>query len=300
MLKSHLASIESLLLAFSQVAVNAGHPNLRGGHREWFIREFLENHLPSTLEIGKGEIIDARTQQVEGNNWRPVPDIVLYRRDFPKIQYSRDHVAFLAEGVLATIEVKSKLSREKLLEACIASKKHKELKREKYAFGGRAPAGSYPPITTYAVAYDGPENMSTVIGWLESIATEIGAASSQLVDLIVVFGKGVVFPLNSFKDSIRLERAELEAASQTFPRLANYMREFPDQNELAITSALASDYGDQYWIESCQRSENLGLLFAHLLEIAAQDLGAPSFMHYIHSMLQSGARGHSLFLKHRD
>jgi len=57
MLESHINAIENVLLAQSIAAKNAGHPNLRGGPREWFIRDFLQSHLPSTLEIGQGEII---------------------------------------------------------------------------------------------------------------------------------------------------------------------------------------------------------------------------------------------------
>ncbi len=59
MLRSHLNAIEAVLLAESRAAANAGHPNLRGGPREWFIENFLSTHLPSSLEIGQGEIIDA-------------------------------------------------------------------------------------------------------------------------------------------------------------------------------------------------------------------------------------------------
>lgn len=49
MLISHLNAFEQILIAQSSDAQNAGHPNIRGGPREWFIRDFLENHLPSTL-----------------------------------------------------------------------------------------------------------------------------------------------------------------------------------------------------------------------------------------------------------
>ncbi len=58
MILSHTNAIEKVLLAQSIAANTAGHPNLRGGPREWFIRDFLENHLPSTLQLGQGEIID--------------------------------------------------------------------------------------------------------------------------------------------------------------------------------------------------------------------------------------------------
>ena len=49
MLENHTNAIEKVLLAQSLAARNAGHPNLRGGPREWFIRDFLENHLGAAL-----------------------------------------------------------------------------------------------------------------------------------------------------------------------------------------------------------------------------------------------------------
>jgi len=58
MILSHTNAIEKVLIAQSRAAQHAGHPNLRGGPREWFIHDFLEDHLPSRLEIGQGEIID--------------------------------------------------------------------------------------------------------------------------------------------------------------------------------------------------------------------------------------------------
>jgi hypothetical protein len=54
MIVSHLNAIEKVLIAQSRIADNAGHPNLRGGPREWFIQEYLETHLPTILEIGLG------------------------------------------------------------------------------------------------------------------------------------------------------------------------------------------------------------------------------------------------------
>ena len=107
MLKSHLDYIEKVLLAQSKIARNPGHPNLKGSPREWFIRQFLEDHLPSNLEIGQGEIIDENSRPKQK---RPQVDIIIYRRDMPKIAYSKYDTAYLAEGVMATIESKSYLN----------------------------------------------------------------------------------------------------------------------------------------------------------------------------------------------
>jgi hypothetical protein len=54
-LQAHLDNSESYLLAISKVPSIAGHSLHKGSPREAFIKEFLEEHLPSDLAIGNGE-----------------------------------------------------------------------------------------------------------------------------------------------------------------------------------------------------------------------------------------------------
>lgn len=196
MLESHTNAIEKVLLAQSKAARNAGHPNLRGGPREWFIRQFLENHLPTNLEIGQGEIIDENTRPSPlPKNYRNQVDIAVYRRDLPKIQYSKDNNAYFAEGVIATIESKSKLTKSELKKACIASNNHKNLDRNK-------PLHSFGPISeqilTYVVAYDGPQRIGTVANWINEINEELNLQIANQLDMIIVLGKGGIWKINKF------------------------------------------------------------------------------------------------------
>ena len=62
MLASHINAIEEVLLAQSKTATNAGHPNLRGGRESAVLVILLATHLPSTLEIGQGEIIEVKSK----------------------------------------------------------------------------------------------------------------------------------------------------------------------------------------------------------------------------------------------
>jgi hypothetical protein len=191
MLLSHTNAIERVLIAQSAAAHSAGHPNLRGGPREWFIREFLESHLPTSLEIGQGEIIDEDSQpSPPKGSYRPQVDIVIYRQDLPRITYSRDNIAFLAEGVIATIESKSVLTKKDLKSACQTATVHKSLKRTPplHSFGD-----SPQSILSYVVAFGGPKKMSTVARWLPDIANEMQASHDILIDMIVVLGKGVLW-----------------------------------------------------------------------------------------------------------
>jgi len=202
MLENHLNAIEEVLCAQGKIASNAGHPNLIGNPKEWFIRNFLMDHLPETVKIGQGEIINSRTVLKESRNQS---DIVLYRQDYPVISYSQDNNAFLYESVIATIEVKSTIDLKGFRKACKASINHKERKYIQDFDPNRPhrPVGNIeslitPPLTTYVVAYDGPEKISTAAKWLPRVSMELDATPDKLVDLIVILGKGTIWRLESF------------------------------------------------------------------------------------------------------
>ena len=79
--------------------------------RAAFIRGVLEPFLPSSYAIGSGRVIDST-----GNSSDKI-DIVIYRRDFPRLNLPGSSDVFLYESVLATIEVRTKLIRKTLFEA---------------------------------------------------------------------------------------------------------------------------------------------------------------------------------------
>jgi len=244
MLASHINAIEDVLLAQSRTAKNAGHPNLRGGPREWFIRDFLQGHLPSTLEVGQGEIIDCNSRpNPPPGSYRPQVDVVLYRPDVPKISYSATDSAFLAEGVMATIESKSMLTEVELGNACKASIAHKSLSRQ--SFSGMTVGNLPTEIISYVVAYDGPANMQTVSGWLVNYIRTNNANSDQLVDLIIILGKGVLWRLKSF-------------------------------SALQIPNATSN----HNWAFIDQREKNLFTLFAHMLTWTSASSTPPNTLGY--------------------
>jgi hypothetical protein len=107
MLKAHMDEVENTLLATSRIPANSGHTLHRGTPREAFIRQFLESHLAQTVAIGTGEVIDALSQPREQ---RTQVDVVIYKRDYPKLHLGGGIDAFLAESVVAAIEVKSVLT----------------------------------------------------------------------------------------------------------------------------------------------------------------------------------------------
>lgn len=245
MLESHINAIENVLLAQSISAKNAGHPNLRGGPREWFIRDFLQGHLPSTLEIGQGEIIDVDSvPNPSPKNYRPQVDVVIYRSDMPKISYSKSDYAYLAEGVMATIESKSEITDAELLKANKAATIHQKLKRSSKST--MIIGKTLDRIVNYVVAFDGPQNMETISGWMVNQVQQDDLKPNEMMDMIVVLGKGVLWKLSSFP-------------------------------ELKIPNAQSSNF----WAFVNQKEKNLLTLFIHMLTWVASSSTPPNTLGYV-------------------
>jgi hypothetical protein len=205
MLQSHLAAVEQQLLATSQIPANAGHPLHKGTPREAFVKQFLSTHLGQDLQVETGEIIDGASQPGDA---RPQIDIVIARSELPRIDFGGGVRAFLAESVVATVEVKSTLDKAGVLAAIEASIKVKALKRDALAVmhaGYQAPS-----VLCFVVAYACDSPMATVYGWIEDIYQnlhvgdpELGAwperasISSSSLDGVFVLGKGYILFDNS-------------------------------------------------------------------------------------------------------
>lgn len=199
MLKSHLEAIEATLLAKSRIPAGAGHPLHKGTPREVFVREFLETHLSEGVAIGTGEIIDSTSRPNEPRNQH---DIVIFRRNYPKLDFGGGINGFLAESVLATISIKSTLTKADFGDSMRVARNVKLLKT-----GG--PPGIYsgylpPSILCFLVAYDGPVHMQTIHGWIKELETtdnivypNLPLGSSErakiiapALDAIMILGKG--------------------------------------------------------------------------------------------------------------
>jgi hypothetical protein len=199
MLVKHMADVEATLLARAQIAGNAGHTVHRGTPREYFVKEFLEGHLSVRAAVGTGEIIDANSLPREKRNQF---DLVIYDADYPRINMEGGITAFLAESVLATIEVKSLLTKEDLKIAVESAVRAKKLQRR---FITSFISGYVPPgILSYVVAYDGPAHATTFFKWLTEIEDELklnqkalpptgrerAAILSESIEGLFVLGKG--------------------------------------------------------------------------------------------------------------
>ena len=221
MLKHHMDANEAHLLSISEIPANAGHSLHKGTPREAFIKEFLENHLPSNVAIGTGEIIDANSRPNEQRNQF---DIVIYKRSYPKLDFGGGISGFLVESVLATIEVKSSLTKKEFGFAARAAHNCKSL-TSNVSTGFQV--GYIPPaVINIIVAYDGPSQMQTVHGWIPEKYDEFGISDTKIrhehlrlktpasaVDAVFVLGKGLLYfdnlPMGFVKSEVRSKHPDI-------------------------------------------------------------------------------------------
>lgn len=152
-LKQHLRGVASLLSAYYQTSKTLHSPSVLGNLRELFVREVLHFFLPSVYEILGGEITDSTGRKSRQQ------DIIIYRRDMPKLQMIEGPALLFAEGVKATIEIKSNLTWEKFEEALTNVCSVKALKPciNPFAVGEKA---DY--IFCYVFAYEGPSDKTII------------------------------------------------------------------------------------------------------------------------------------------
>lgn len=84
------------------------HATRLGNEREAIIKKILARVIPDIYEIGSGQVVDANhslSKQI---------DIIIARKDLPIIRFNDGTANYLAESVIAAIEVKSSLFKEDL------------------------------------------------------------------------------------------------------------------------------------------------------------------------------------------
>ncbi|MCP3688907.1 MAG: hypothetical protein GY784_10875 [Gammaproteobacteria bacterium] len=82
-----------------------------GAARTAFIRSVLDRLLPETYGVGAGQVMDSNGNMTEKL------DIIVYRRDFPRLDLPGSQNIYLYESVIATFEITTKLVKKTLFDA---------------------------------------------------------------------------------------------------------------------------------------------------------------------------------------
>ncbi len=169
-IRDQFRKIAALISAQAAVAGGTGHAPTTGKLRELIIQKFLRPHLPRTLDIRSGIIVDSTgarsTQQ----------DCIIVDTHLPIIDVgSETEGIIVAESVVGTIEIKSYLDKQEListLKACAQTKALIRKGEQVYAKGPAEIRVSKPhPINTYIFAYDGSD-LEAVAGHMAEFAKE--------------------------------------------------------------------------------------------------------------------------------
>jgi hypothetical protein len=181
--------IAKTLAAQGEVAAGTGHAATTGRLREGVIQRFLRPHLPKTLDIRSGVILDSN-----GNKSKQQDCIIVDTR-LPLVDVGSDTDALLiAESVIATLEIKSFLNSQELLSSLESMAITKRLLRKGEQLYRKGPVEiQLPtplPILTYLFAYDSI-SFETLVNGISQFARERGDGSIT-PEAICVLNKGVL------------------------------------------------------------------------------------------------------------
>lgn len=174
------------------------HKGAKGTAREDIVRKFLSDYLPEAFEIGTGEIVDLSGKRSDQT------DLVIFDRlNCPKLVQAGDIRIYPAEGVLAVIEVKTKLDSNSLIKSIENIRHSKELNKSAYYRTGNivntwtmyGKTYEHFPMMGYIFAYESID-LEVLGKKLDEINISQGIPPEHQVDVICLFDKGVIAHVN--------------------------------------------------------------------------------------------------------
>jgi hypothetical protein len=128
----------------------------RGNEREAFINAFLADVLPPQFRFGTGDAVD------QGGNKSGQLDIVIEYPFVPSLPLvaGRSPRLYLAEGIVAVVEVKSNVSAQ--WDEVVATATQLATLTRTYGSGVSFGPGAAPKVPLYAVGYTGWKQLSTI------------------------------------------------------------------------------------------------------------------------------------------
>ncbi|HLA44636.1 MAG TPA: DUF6602 domain-containing protein [Aggregatilineales bacterium] len=227
MLAAYINSFESFLLARSKIPARLPLEEHRKVVRDLVVSEFLEKHLGDRVGIGRGIIIDATTG-ASPNQDSGLNDIVIYRRDYPHLNLTDDINGFLAESVIATVEIVPTLTVEELRRSIRSVRTVKT--RQRHFIKSQSADNLYQPpgILSYVIAFECSVPMRQVYQWVGGIYSrenitypdmgkthaERTRIQSPALDALFVPGRGsIIFdnaPTAFVGDDVRAQNPEMK------------------------------------------------------------------------------------------
>lgn len=180
-------AVSKLLDAFMTLSsATTDHGSMLGTAREIFISHVLRRLLPQSVNIGSGQAVDRH------GCYSNQLDIVVYRPDMPRLSSLAETNLYFAEGVIAGMEVKSSLTKERLRSSLSNSLSLKSRYFNDRGLDGWTLSKAVP--ATYIFGYRGYktrlESVRSVLReWAEQNAID---QISQLPDVIVTEGLVVI------------------------------------------------------------------------------------------------------------
>lgn len=195
------------------------HSGIKGGAREDNLRDFLREKLPDRYGVVTGEAVDLN------GTIGPELDIMIFdaQDDFAFQAGSKSILA--AEALLASVEVKSKLTFAEINKSVIAAGKLRSLKPHNLDLGGVDVGNdrSTPKQARYLHCIFAYDTDIAESNWLQSEASRLRRAigTQHLIDAVYVLNKGII---NITQNRGRLEDEAGGAISNFYFSLLNFVQ----------------------------------------------------------------------------
>lgn len=158
-----------------------------GSIREQILKDFLTAHLPELVTVVSGQIFDSN------DKYSKQQDVVLMLKSMPRLPFASGIDLIFQEGVVASIEIKTRLDVTKLKEIGANFQSVRELASNVAATGRMGVYGNWPPdrILTAIISYEGMP--------LESVSRLLDSfEESARPDLVLDLSRGLLVRNHGF------------------------------------------------------------------------------------------------------
>ncbi|MCQ4088448.1 DUF6602 domain-containing protein [Saccharibacillus sp. JS10] len=179
------------LISDFNISAQINHSGSTGTYREGSLKRFLEDgRVPRKYSIGFGEIVGSNSDTSKQ------ADLIFYdKENCPVIVFGESIQVFPSESVYGVIEVKSKLSKQKLIEGLENIASYKKLVPK-----NNSATRPFGIIFAYSLGGNSLESLEKNLKEYESKVD-----CDLWPNMVVVLNEGIIFHMNRLKNSLRSE-----------------------------------------------------------------------------------------------